>query len=63
MSYFELIAGIGSLIGPLLGSGFYLTFGYVGPFFCLGSLYFAMIIIFYIKLFKKLAYKKIKSKL
>ncbi len=48
MSYFELIAGVGSLIGPLLGSGFYLAFGYVGPFFCLGSLYFVMIVIFYV---------------
>ena len=48
MSYFELISGLGSLIGPLLGSGFYYGLGYVGPFFCLGGLYLIMIIVFFI---------------
>ena len=49
MSYFEIVCGLGSLIGPLLGSAFYLLFGYVGPFFCLGTIYFIIIIIFYLE--------------
>ena len=49
MSYFEIVCGLGSLIGSLLGSAFYLLFGYVVPFFCLGTIYFIIIIIFYLE--------------
>ena len=48
MSYFEIISGVGALIGPLLGSLFYFLLGYVGPFLCLGGFYLFMILVFFI---------------
>ena len=46
IGYFEAIAGLGALVGPLLGSAFYGVFGYVGPFFGIGLLYLFIILYF-----------------
>ena len=44
--YFELVAGLGALVGPLLGSSLYGAMGYKGPFLGLGILYLVPILIF-----------------
>lgn len=46
IGYFELVAGLGSLVGPLLGSSLYGAFGYKGPFLGLGLLYLVPVLIF-----------------
>lgn len=38
VGYFEIVSGLGSLLGPVLGSGFNLI-GDAGPFFGIGGLY------------------------
>ena len=43
ISYFELAAGLGVLVGPVSGAIFYTTIGFTGPFFCLGGFYALMI--------------------
>ena len=39
IGYFELIAGLSALIGPLLGSMFFWFLGFVGPFLMIGGVY------------------------
>ena len=39
IGYFELIAGLSALVGPLLGSMFFWFLGFVGPFFVIGGFY------------------------
>ena len=46
IGYFELVAGLGALVGPLLGSSLYGAMGYKGPFLGLGILYLVPILIF-----------------
>ena len=46
IGYFELIAGLGALLGPLLGSFFYSIFGYKGPYFGIGLLYLICILFY-----------------
>ena len=46
IGYFELVAGLGALVGPLLGSSLYGAIGYKGPFLGLGVLYLVPILIF-----------------
>jgi MFS family permease len=49
IAYFEVICGLGAFVGPLIGALFYYFFGYIGPFFGIGFIYFLMVIIFYQK--------------
>ena len=46
IGYFELIAGLGALVGPLLGSSLYQGMGYKGPFLGLGVIYLVPVLIF-----------------
>ena len=46
IGYFELVAGLGFLFGPLIGAVTYSIFGYIGPFYVVGGLYLIMIIAF-----------------
>ena len=46
IGYFELISGLSALIGPLLGSMFFWCFGFIGPYFTIGTAYLLAIIIF-----------------
>jgi len=49
IGYFELICGLGALVGPIIGSLFYSFLGYIGPFFGIGFFYLLMVAIFYHK--------------
>ena len=46
IGYYELVAGLGALIGPILGSSLYGAMGYKGPFLGLGTLYLVPVLIF-----------------
>lgn len=47
IGYFELVAGLGILFGPILGAINYELFGFIGPFYVLGFTYLICIVIFY----------------
>jgi len=49
IGYFELICGLGALVGPIIGSLFYSFLGYTGPFFGIGFFYLIMVAVFYYK--------------
>ena len=44
ISYFEVISGLGTLMGPIIGSGFYMIGGYEAPFFGIGFIYTCVLI-------------------
>ena len=46
IGYYELVAGLGALVGPILGSSLYGAMGYKGPFLGLGILYLVPVLIF-----------------
>ena len=48
IGYFEVCAGIGGIIGPLLGSAIYFLGGFQAPFFVIGSGYFVVVVGFYL---------------
>lgn len=46
IGYFEVAAGLGALIGPLLGAMLYYFGGYQAPFLVIGLIYLAMVVYF-----------------
>ena len=44
----EICSGLGAVCGPLLGAFFYMVFGYMGPFECIGGMY-ALFILYFLK--------------
>lgn len=57
IGYFELIAGLSALVGPLLGSMCFWFFGFKGPFLVIGGFYISIIFLFSFR--KKRLEKKI----
>ena len=49
IGYIEVCGGLGALIGPMIGSGLYYLFGYMGPFLGLGITNLIMVSIFWRK--------------
>ena len=47
IGYIELASGLGALCGPLFGACFYLIFGHMGPFECIGALFAICMIHFF----------------
>lgn len=48
IGHIELCSGLGALCGPLFGACFYMIFGYMGPFECIGGL-FAVFMLYFFK--------------
>jgi MFS family permease len=44
IGYFEIISGLGTLLGPTIGAGFYELGGYEAPFFGIGGIYTCVVI-------------------
>ena len=45
----EICSGLGAICGPLFGATFYLLFGYMGPFECIGGIY-CLFILYFLKI-------------
>ena len=45
-----MVGGLAMMVGPLAGAGFFAIFGYIGPFYVFGGLYFLLIIVFGLQL-------------
>jgi len=44
IGYFEIISGVGTLLGPIIGAGLYEIGGFQAPFFGIGALNMAMLL-------------------
>jgi len=47
IGYMEVTSGLGAICGPLFGAGFWLLFGYAGPFEGIGIMFLLVVIYFY----------------
>ena len=47
IGYIELTSGLGAICGPLFGAGFWMLFGYAGPFVGIGIMFLLVMIYFY----------------
>jgi MFS family permease len=46
IGYFEIASGLGTVLGPTIGSGFYAIGGYQAPFYGIGTIYLILIAYF-----------------